>query len=160
LKLLINRCRTLQERVMRSKLPKILVVISRNSFFRKQKVSLSAKSTSLTEKKTVFNLDRGGGDGRELSRKPSIRVCGWTPSLSSDGDRRGRQAAGGEAGAPFELARILDFGTRLCITERCHLLDEARSLLPWSRLIRPPRPSAPDRTREQGSNRGQDSCAP
>jgi hypothetical protein len=24
----------------------------------------------------------------------------------------------------------LDFGARLCITERCHLLDEARSLLP------------------------------
>ena len=38
----------------------------------------------------------------------------------------------GEADAPFELARILDFGARLCITERCHLLDDARysSLLP------------------------------
>jgi hypothetical protein len=45
-------------------------------------------------------------------------------------DPRARQAAVGEAGAPFELARILDFGARLCITEPCYLLEAARSLLP------------------------------
>jgi hypothetical protein len=52
----------------------------------------------------------------------------------------------GEAGAPFELARILDFGARLCITERCHLLDDARSLLPCVALY----PTAA--TRSSGSS--------
>jgi hypothetical protein len=36
----------------------------------------------------------------------------------------------GRRGAPFELARMLDFSARLGITEGCHLLDDARSLLP------------------------------
>lgn len=74
----------------------------RNSFFRKQKVSLSAKLTSQMEKKTVSNLGRGGGDGLESSRKPSIRICGWTLSLSPHGDRRGRRACrrGGVAAVP------------------------------------------------------------
>jgi hypothetical protein len=52
----------------------------------------------------------------------------------------------------------LDFGARLRITERCHLLDDARSLLP--RVAPYPTASGPDRPRGRGSNRGQDSCAP
>jgi hypothetical protein len=48
-------------------LDKILVRICRNLFCRKPEVSLSAKSTSQMEEKTVFNLGRGGGDGLEIN---------------------------------------------------------------------------------------------
>ena len=68
--------------------------------------------------------------------------------LRPDGDRRG-PAAVGEAGAPFELARILDFGPRLRITERC-IRRRWRPLLPWWTPFRPPRPWRPDGPRGRG----------
>jgi hypothetical protein len=57
---------------MRLKRPKVLAVIYLNLFCRKQKVSLSVKTTFQLEKKTVSNLGRGAGKGLEINRKPSI----------------------------------------------------------------------------------------
>ena len=79
LRISIRRYRSLHKRVMRSKRPKVLAVIYLNLFCRKQKVSLSAKLTFQMEKKTASNLGRGAGEGLEINRKPSIRVCGWMP---------------------------------------------------------------------------------
>ena len=75
--------------------------------------------------------------GLESNRKPSI------PSLWMDAPPSSQMVtvevdgpAVAEGSAPFELARNLDSGVRLSITERRHLLDDARSLRPASRLIR------------------------
>ena len=111
-------------------------------------------------KENCFQLRSRGVDGRESSRKPSIRVCGWTPSflqmVTDEVDRlpEGRRALHSSLLGSWTSARA-------CASQNDAIcsMRPARSC-PASRLIRPPRPSAPDRTREQGSNRGQDSCAP
>jgi hypothetical protein len=77
----------------------------------------------------------------ESSRKPSI------PSLRRDAPPSSQMVtvevdgpAVAEGSAPFGLARNLDSSVRLCITERRHLLDDARSLPPCVAPCPTPRP--------------------